>query len=181
MVKNLPASTGDSGDVALIPGSRRFPGEGNSYPLQYPCPGNFMDRRAWQAIVRGVARSWTWLSVPEHECLTYTFPFDCCHNPMSWVEILSYYRDGKLMPRNVMRFPQGHRVNVTAGSQAPSLFFLPPHLFVPVQMLGIYQVQRDQENTSQFVTGLLTGKSRAKVTERAEMCVCAVTRSCWTL
>ena len=72
-----------------------------------------------------------------------------------------------------MCLPQGHRVNVTAGSQAPSLFFLPPRLFVPVQMLGLYQVQRDQENASQFVAGLVTDESRAKVTVRAEMCVCA--------
>ena len=32
MVKNLPASAGDPG---LIPGSGRFPGEGNGNPLQY--------------------------------------------------------------------------------------------------------------------------------------------------
>ena len=32
MVKNLPANRGD---VGLIPGSGRFPGEGNGYPLQY--------------------------------------------------------------------------------------------------------------------------------------------------
>ena len=32
VVKNLPANTGD---VGLIPGSERFPGEGNGIPLQY--------------------------------------------------------------------------------------------------------------------------------------------------
>ena len=31
-------------------------GEGNSNPLQYSCLGNSMDRRAWWATVRGVAR-----------------------------------------------------------------------------------------------------------------------------
>ena len=35
VVKNLPANTGDAGDVGLIPGSRRSPGEGNGNPLQY--------------------------------------------------------------------------------------------------------------------------------------------------
>ena len=39
MVKNLPA-----GDVGLIPGSGRSPGERNGNPLQYFCLGNPMDR-----------------------------------------------------------------------------------------------------------------------------------------
>ena len=36
--------------MGLITGSRRSPGEGNGYPLQYFYPENFMDREAWQAI-----------------------------------------------------------------------------------------------------------------------------------
>ena len=39
-VKNLPAM---QGDVGSIPGSGRFPGEDNGYPLQYSCLENFMD------------------------------------------------------------------------------------------------------------------------------------------
>ena len=35
------------------------PGEGNGNPLQQWCLGNPMDRGAWQAIVHGVAKSWT--------------------------------------------------------------------------------------------------------------------------
>ena len=45
------------GDVGLIPGSRRSPGEGNGNPLQYSCLGNLMDRVAWRATVHGVAKS----------------------------------------------------------------------------------------------------------------------------
>ena len=56
MVKNLPANAGDLGS---IPGSGRFPGEGNGYPLQYSCLGNAMDRGAWQAVVPGVPKSQT--------------------------------------------------------------------------------------------------------------------------
>ena len=56
VVKNLPANTGDAG---LIPGSGRFPGEGNGNLLQYSCLGNTMDRGPWQAIVHGVTKSWT--------------------------------------------------------------------------------------------------------------------------
>ena len=46
VVKKLPA---DAGDVGLIPGSGRSPGEGNGNLLQYPCLGSLMDRGAWQA------------------------------------------------------------------------------------------------------------------------------------
>ena len=42
MVKNLPASAGELG---LIPGTERSPGEGNGNPLQYSCPENSMDRK----------------------------------------------------------------------------------------------------------------------------------------
>ena len=34
------------GDLGLIPGSGRSPGEGNGNPLQYSCLGNPMDRGA---------------------------------------------------------------------------------------------------------------------------------------
>ena len=36
------------GDLGLIPGSGRYPGEGTGNPLQYSCLGNLMDREAWQ-------------------------------------------------------------------------------------------------------------------------------------
>ena len=34
----------NTGDLGLIPGSKRSLGEGSSYPLQYSCLGNPMDR-----------------------------------------------------------------------------------------------------------------------------------------
>ena len=46
----------NAGDLGLIPGSRRSPGEGNGNPLQYSCLGNPMDRGTWQATVHGVAK-----------------------------------------------------------------------------------------------------------------------------
>ena len=50
------ASAYNAGDLGLIPGMGRFPGEGNGNLLQYACLGNPMGRRAWQAAVYGVAR-----------------------------------------------------------------------------------------------------------------------------
>ena len=55
MVKNLPANAGGTGDVGLIPGSGRSPGEGNGNLLQNSCLENPMDRGAWWTIVHGVA------------------------------------------------------------------------------------------------------------------------------
>ena len=49
-------------DVGSTPGLRRSLGERHGYPLQYSCLENSMDRGAWQAIVHGIKRSWTWLS-----------------------------------------------------------------------------------------------------------------------
>ena len=51
--KNPPANAEDKGS---IPGSRRFPGEGNGNPLQYSCLGNPIDREAWQATGHGVTK-----------------------------------------------------------------------------------------------------------------------------
>ena len=45
----------NEGDLGLIPGSGRSPGEGNGNPLQYSCLENPMDGGAWQATVHGVA------------------------------------------------------------------------------------------------------------------------------
>ena len=49
------------GDLGLIPGSERSPGERNGNPLQYSCPKNPMDGGAWWATVHGVAKSQTQL------------------------------------------------------------------------------------------------------------------------
>ena len=52
----------NAADLGLKSGSERSPGEGNGNPLQYSCLQNPMDRGAWGATVRGVAKSWTRLS-----------------------------------------------------------------------------------------------------------------------
>ena len=57
VVKNLPASAKDTGDMGLIPGSGRSPRGGNGNPLWYSCLENPMDRGPWWAMAHGVAES----------------------------------------------------------------------------------------------------------------------------
>ena len=63
VVKNLPATAGDSGSIS---GLGRSPGGGNGNPLQSSCLENSMDRGAGWATVYGVAKSWTLVSVHKH-------------------------------------------------------------------------------------------------------------------
>ena len=50
----------NAGDLSLIPGSGKSPGEGNGNPLQYPCLENLLDTAgAWWAAVHGVTKGWT--------------------------------------------------------------------------------------------------------------------------
>ena len=53
VVKNLSAN---AGDMDLIPGLGRSPGEGNGNQLQYSCLAQPMDRGAWWAAIHGIAK-----------------------------------------------------------------------------------------------------------------------------
>ena len=46
----------NAGDLGLIPGSGKSPGEGHGNPLQSSCLDNSMDRGAWKATVHGSQR-----------------------------------------------------------------------------------------------------------------------------
>ena len=50
------------GDLGLIHGLGRSPGEGNGTPLQYSCLENPTDGGAWRATVHEVSKGWTRLS-----------------------------------------------------------------------------------------------------------------------
>ena len=57
------------GDIGLIPGSGRSPGEENDNPLQYSCLENPVDWEAWWATVHGVSKSRTQLKrLSMHKC-----------------------------------------------------------------------------------------------------------------
>ena len=51
MIKNLPDNAGATRDLGSIPGSGRYPTEGNGNPLQHSCLGNPMDRGGWWVTV----------------------------------------------------------------------------------------------------------------------------------
>ena len=72
VVNNPPANAGDTGDSGLIPGLGRSLGVGNDNPLQCSYLENSMDRGTWKAIVHGVTKSQTQLSM--YACgITYNF------------------------------------------------------------------------------------------------------------
>ena len=59
VVKNPPGNAGDAGNVGLVPGLGRSPGGGHGNPLQYSCPENTTDKRAWQATIHRITKSQT--------------------------------------------------------------------------------------------------------------------------
>ena len=61
----------DAGDVGLIPGSGRSPGEGNDNPLNHSCLGNPKHRRAWWATVHRVTKMDTTKQLSTHTCYVW--------------------------------------------------------------------------------------------------------------
>ena len=68
MVKNPPASAGDTRDSNSIPGLGRYPGVGNGNSLQYSCLENSMGRGAWEATIHEVTNQEIMLK--KIKCLT---------------------------------------------------------------------------------------------------------------
>ena len=66
VIKNLPASVGDTGDVGSTPESGRSPGGRNFNPLQYSCLENPMDGNIPGSCVHGIlqARILEWVAYP---------------------------------------------------------------------------------------------------------------------
>ena len=83
------ASACNAGDLGLIFGSGRFPGEGNGKPLQYSCLENSMDARAWWATVHGVAKSWTQLSNFTHWSILHK-PMKMSCSALTFLSFIGY-------------------------------------------------------------------------------------------
>ena len=49
----------NAGDLGLIPGLGRYPGEGNGCPLQYSCLENPHGQETWLATIHWITKSWT--------------------------------------------------------------------------------------------------------------------------
>ena len=54
------------GDLGLIPGLGRSPGEGNGNPVPYSCLENPMDRGTWWATVHGISKRHGWVPNISH-------------------------------------------------------------------------------------------------------------------
>ena len=66
VVKNPPASAGDTEDLGSVPGSGSAPGEGNGNPFHYSCLENPMDKGTWQTVIHRVTQSQTQLNTHTH-------------------------------------------------------------------------------------------------------------------
>ena len=74
MVKNPPATVGDSRDLSSIPGLGRSLAEGHGTPLQYSCLENPMDREAWRLRSMGLQRvrhDWAWTHGLLIQCIIF--------------------------------------------------------------------------------------------------------------
>ena len=108
-------SSWNAGDLGLIPGLGRSPGEGKGYPFQYSCLENSMDL---QAIVCGVTKSWTWLS-------------DSFKKKKNWIQF------GYKMPPT--QFEDGNKCNLYFKYIFPEITYNWPidiaHLFVLIKRI----------------------------------------------
>ena len=90
----VKASACNEGDLGLIPGSGRSPGEGNGNPLQYSCLENPMGGGAWWATVHGVAKSRTRLSEFTFTSLWTMVLEKTLESPLDCKEIQSVHAKG---------------------------------------------------------------------------------------
>ena len=78
--KNLPAV--QETWVWSLGQKDRSPGKGNSNPLQYSCLENPMDKGAWRATARGLARVWHNLATNIREGTGTPLQYSCLESPM---------------------------------------------------------------------------------------------------
>ena len=135
----------NEGDLGLISGSGRSPGEGNGNPLQCSCLENPMDGGAWWAIVHWSQRVGYDGATSLSLSFTFTFPSAVCLCPT-----LSLFHSGcavtELMvpKRNHDVKPPGEKNLLKITDSEPSTFYLfssNPH----VSLMGYYYPHFSEE------------------------------------
>ena len=89
----------------IISGLQSISGEGNGTPLQYSCLENPMDGGAWQAAVRGVAKSRARLSN-----FPFTFHFHALEKEMSTHSVILAWRIPETEEPSGLLSMRSHRV-----------------------------------------------------------------------
>ena len=106
-------STCNAGDLGLIPGLGRSPGEGNGKPLRDSCLENPLDRGAWQPTAHRAAKSQTQL--PKHTLSTHNLLgfYDCFHSSSYnlWISIICIWQKKELILKFLIIWPLGLLVN----------------------------------------------------------------------
>ena len=108
--------------IKLIPTRQSFE-EGDGTPHQYSCLENPMGRGAWWAAVRGVMKSWTWLSD-----FTFTFHFQALEKEMAThSSVLAWRIPGTVEPGQLPSMGShrvGHDWSDLAAAAADTLYQL---------------------------------------------------------
>ena len=104
VVKNLPANAGNARVTGSILGSERSPGGGHGDPLQYSRRENPMDRGAWWATARVVAKSRKQLKrLSLHTCIlkstSLDFFFSLCLEEENGVKDFSRFLPVSYIPQ----------------------------------------------------------------------------------
>ena len=113
--------------MGSIPGSGRSPGEGNGNPLQCSCLGNTRDRGAWWAIVHGIAKSQTRLTL-SFCILMSDMLFIAIHVPMAIYVLLA-----RQVLRIALRHPRVSPIKHLQLSNVPILLQNDQKLFRQIE------------------------------------------------
>ena len=81
----------NAGDLSSIPGSGRFPGEGNGNPLQYSCLENPMDTGARQTTIYGVTSQTQLMTSSDKTTTTRVFSQSLLPNCLGFYNIMNNY------------------------------------------------------------------------------------------
>ena len=127
----------NAGDQGLIPGSGRYPGEGNGYSLQYSCLENSKDRGSWWAIVHGTAKCQAqlsdWHTSKDTEWKQWEQRGRGCVWHQAWLlRDVTWTRCWRLKGASVVMTPTHQWFAALLDTMSLSIFFLSSFLFFPL-------------------------------------------------